>query len=177
MANGGGRRKGLKHIGLRQIVLAGAGLLAVLLAIGWATRTPPGERPYLRIAGKGFLFNYRLAEASYGFTAQLLRPVANASVIEARFEDPVGGPPILVTERLWPASRQYAIRTPGLAGIRKDRPYRVTVRLLEGWEHKPIFQTEFTVTSDLDGAVMPKAPLTIGPGYARNPAAVIGGRT
>ena len=163
--------RSLDRIRLSQIVIAGAGLLALLLAVGWATRTPPGETPYLRIAGKGFLFNYRIAEAYCGFTAQLMRPVADASVIEARFEDPAGGPPIVVSERLWPASRQYAIRTPGLTGIRKDRPYAVTVRLLEGWEHKPIFETAFTITSSLDGSVLPKVPLTIGPGYARNPAA------
>lgn len=163
--------RSLDRIGLTHVLGGGAVLLALLLAIGWATRTPPGETPYLGIAGKGFIFNYRLAEAYYGFTAQLQRPVANASAIEASFEDPAGGPPILVSERLWPASRQYAIRTPGLTGIRKDRPYRVTVRLLEGWERKPVFQTEFTISSSLDGALVPDAPLTIGPGYARNPQA------
>ena len=33
-------------------------------------------------------------------------------------------------------------------------------------------RVETKVHSDLDQSVLPKAPLTVGPGYARNPAAV-----
>lgn len=147
---------------------------AVLFGLGvggaaWVTRVPPGETPMLKIAGAGFMFNYRVADAYYGFTAYLMKPVRNASVIEARFEDPAGGPPILVSTRIWPDSRQYGVRSPNLTGIRRGRPYRVDIRLLDGIERVPVFETSLAVKSDLDDAVMPKEPLTIGPGYAKNP--------
>jgi hypothetical protein len=151
------------------IAAAAVFVLAVALA-AWATRVPPGETPYLKIAGAGFMFNYRVADSYYGYTAQLMKPVRNASVIESTFEDPAGGPPIRVETRLWPDARQYGVRTPNVRGIRKDRPYEVSVRLLNGIEREPVFEKRFTVKSDLDDTVMPAAPLTVGPGYAKNPA-------
>jgi hypothetical protein len=153
----------------RTLALCGVTLVLSLVAAAWAVRVPPGETPYLRIAGAGFMFNYRIADAYYGFTAQVMKPVKNASVIEARFEDPAGGRPIVATEKLWPKTRQYDLRTPPLHGIEKDRPYHVTVRLLQQGDGAVLFEDAFTVTSSLSSAVMPSAPLTIGPGYTKNP--------
>ncbi|WP_245413375.1 hypothetical protein [Mangrovicella endophytica] len=160
----------LADVSFGHVVAATLLLLGLLLGIGLATRQPPAETPYLKIAGAGFMFNYRIADAYYGFTVYVMKPVKTASVIEATFEDPGGGAPIVVREELSPRARQYGLRTPPLHGIRKDRPYQVRVRLLQWGDGAVLHDERFTVASQIDDAVMPKAPLTIGPGYMRNPA-------
>jgi hypothetical protein len=47
----------------------------------------------------------------------------------------------------------------------------VTVRVLDA-EGNAIQTVETKVHSDLDQSVLPKAPLVVGPGYTKNPAAV-----
>ncbi|MCP3055442.1 hypothetical protein [Aurantimonas marianensis] len=159
----------LDQISVRQVLLTGIGLVAILLAIGLATRENVADKPYLTIAGSGFIFNYRVADAYYGFTAIVEKPVRNYSRIEASFEDPAGGPPFLVSAKLTPRSKRYGLRSPPLSGIEKDKPYRVTVRLVQNGDGAVLFEDAFTVASQISGAVVPPAPLTIGPGYARNP--------
>ncbi|MEM5470545.1 hypothetical protein WNZ14_02305 [Hoeflea sp. AS60] len=44
-----------------KIIGAAAGLVIVLLAVGWATRDDPAEKPFLGIVGGGFVYNYREA--------------------------------------------------------------------------------------------------------------------
>lgn len=159
----------LDQISVRQVLLASIGLVAILFAIGLATRENVADKPYLTIAGSGFIFNYRVADAYYGFTAIVEKPVRNYSRIEASFEDPAGGPPFLVSTKLTPRSKRYGLRSPPLSGIEKDKPYHVTVRLVQNGDGAVLFEDAFTVASQMSDAVMPPAPLTIGPGYTRNP--------
>ena len=159
-----------RPVGLSQIVIGALGLLAILFAIGLAMREPVGDKPYLRIAGASFIFNYRVAEVFYGFTAEVQKPVRNLSLLEAEFEDPGGGPPIRVRERLNPRSKRYSLRTPPVRGVEKDRPYKVTVRLIQNGDNAILFEEEIAVRSQIADAVVPDQPLTVGPGYARNPA-------
>lgn len=151
-------------------VLAGMILvLAVLFAFGWATREPPAGKPYLKIAGASFIFDYRTSQAFYGFTAYLMKPVPNYSRIEATFEDPAGGPAFVVTKKLSPRSTRYGLRSPDLQGVKAHVPYHVHVRLLRNPDHAVLFQTDFTVASQQDQSILPEKPLTIGPGYYPNP--------
>ena len=159
----------LDKLGTQGVVTATVGLVAILLAIGWVTRETDADRPYLTIAGSSFIFNYREAEAFYGFTAVVQRPVKSYSRIEAVFEDPGGGPPIPVSVKLTARTTRYGLRTPPLRGIVKGRPYRVDVRLVQNGDGAVLFEDSFTVTSQMSDAVMPPAPLTVGPGYTRNP--------
>ncbi len=154
-----------------RIVLAAVVLAGVLFAVGWATRIDPGEKPVIAVAGGGFILNYRLADYYYGFTAMVQKPLESGSIIEARFEDPAGGVPIVVRERVSPASDRYDFRTPPLTGIEAGRAYKVVVRVLDREEKSEIFATELAFRSDVGDANLPKIPLTIGPGYHRNPAA------
>ena len=144
-------------------------VLIVAFSIGWATREDPANRPYLKITGSGFIFNYRVATAFYGFTAYLDRPVPNYSRIEAEFENPSGGPPILLSEKLSPRSRVYSFHTPPLTGISKGRPYSVHIRLVRHGDNAVLHDEVFTIASQQDSSILPEKPLTIGPGYHRNP--------
>lgn len=159
----------LRHLRFKHLLIGLVSLAAGLFAIGFLTREDVAEKPYLKIAGSGFIFNYRVADAYYGFTALVQKPVKNYSIIEARFEDPAGGPPHVVTSKLTPRSSRYGLRSPPLRGIEAGRPYRVSVRLVQNGDGAILFADAFTVTSQISDRIVPPAPLTIGPGYARNP--------
>ncbi|MCE7026743.1 hypothetical protein [Jiella avicenniae] len=159
----------LRDVSFKNVVFGLVSLAGVLFAVGLLTREEVADKPYLKIAGSGFIFNYRVADAYYGFTALVQKPVKNYSRIEARFEDPSGGPPHVVTRKLTPRSKRYGLRSPPLRGIEAQRPYHVSVRLIQNGDGTVLFDDEFTVTSQISDGVVPLQPLTIGPGYARNP--------
>lgn len=146
-------------------------LLAVLFAAGWLTRKDPAEKPLLDILGGGFIFNYRIADIHYGFTAVVQRPLESGSVIEARFEDPGGGNELVVRERVSPMTNRYSIHSPPVRGVEAGHPYKVEIRVLDRLEAEELWSTTFEVTSQVGDENMPRKPLTIGPGYARNPQA------
>ncbi|MBP0614352.1 hypothetical protein [Jiella mangrovi] len=159
----------LRHIRFTHVVGGFLSLALVLFGIGLLSRENMADKPYLRIAGSGFIFNYRVADAYYGFTALVQRPVRNYSRIEASFEDPAGGPPHLVSAKLTARTNRYGLRSPPLRSIEADHPYHVSVRLVQNGDGAVLFTDEFTVTSQISDRVVPPEPLTIGPGYTRNP--------
>jgi len=152
----------------RHVAVGLTGLAVILFVIGLMFREDVGKKPYLKIAGAGFIFNYRVSDAYYGFTAIVQKPVRNYSVIEAEFEDPAGGPPHRVRAKLTPRSKRYALRSPPLRGIEAKRPYRVSVRLVQNGDKAVLFERDFTVASQISDRVVPPQPLTVGPGYHRN---------
>jgi hypothetical protein len=116
------------------------------------------SKPPLALAGGGFIFNYRIAEVFYGVSLKPQRRIAAGAVLEGEFENPAGGPNLIVRETLGEPKLVYALQTPPLKGVKAGKPYRVEVRLIAR-----------TFTSDLDQEMLPEAPLTIGPGYTPNP--------
>ncbi|WP_245440123.1 hypothetical protein [Mesorhizobium sp. Z1-4] len=150
-------------------MIAAAALVALLFVAGWLTRQDPDERPYLDILGGGFVFNYRVADNFYGFTAIVRRPLESGSIIEAEFEDPAGGDPIMVRERVSPMTDRYAMRTPALHGIEANKPYRVTIRVLDRLETKEIWSATRSYSSQIGQERTPEKALTVGPGYHLNP--------
>jgi hypothetical protein len=126
------------------------------------------SKPPLAMAGGGFIFNYRIAEVFYGVSLKPQRRLAADAVLEGEFENPAGGPNLIVRETLGSTPKLlYALQTPPLKGVKAGRPYKVDVRLLEGG--KITGRLQRTITSDLDQDMIPDAPLTIGPGYTPNP--------
>lgn len=152
--------------------------------LGWRWHTIPGylvvaaavagceapAGPAIAIEGGGFVFNYRIAEVFYGVAVKPLRKLAPGTVLVAEFEDPAGGPDIVVREIVTGGRLSYGLRTPAVSGVRAGRPYRVviTVQAADGTE---VGRLERTFTSDLDQEANPVRPLTIGPGYTPNPEA------
>jgi hypothetical protein len=161
----------LDRISLPRIVAASVTLLAVLLAIGWMTREDPANKPYLKILGGGFMFNYRVADVYYGFTAVVDRPLPTGSIIEAAFEDPAGGPRYVVRTRVGTGTSRYALRSPPVRGVEADKPYHVAIRVLDRTEQELLWTHDLAFRSRISDRVVPDRPLTVGPGYARNPAA------
>ncbi len=63
-------------------------IIFVTFALLLAACGEDANAPYLSFAGGGFIFNYRNAEAFYGFVAKPLRTLPEGGVIEAQFEVP-----------------------------------------------------------------------------------------
>lgn len=160
----------LRWMTATKVLILAFGVLLVLFALGWATREDPRDKPYLHIAGGGFLFNYRIAEVSYGFTAMVARPIPTGTIIEASFEDPQGGRDLIVRRRVGTDTARYGFQSPPVRGVAAHHPYRVTVTVIdrERKNPEPIWRHSFTIASQISDDVMPERPLTVGPGYTRN---------
>lgn len=128
------------------------------------------DSPYVVVSGGGILFNYRIAEATAGIVAEVARPLPEDGIVEASFENPAGGPPIIDSKPVTEDRRRFSFVTPPLTGIKADTDYKVIVRVLDA-DGAELQRVETKVHSDLDQSILPKMPLTVGPGYARNPAA------
>jgi hypothetical protein len=122
---------------------------------------------YLAVAGGGFIFNYRIAEASYGIALKPMRELPADGVIEATFENPAGGAPFVVRREGPFNPTRIALSTPPVQGVVKDHSYKVSVMLKDasGTELQTI---ERTYESEVDQSVIPPRPLAIGPGYQKN---------
>ncbi len=128
-----------------------------------------GDKPYIEFAGGGFVFNYNIAEAYYGFVARALRRIPEGTVLEAEFENPDGGAPIVVRHTAIEGRAEYVFRTPGVQGVEADRTYQVNLRILESGTGKLLASYSKAFRSTADQAILPKVPTTIGPGYQLNP--------
>ena len=127
------------------------------------------DRPYLEFTGGGFIFNYRIGEAFYGFVAKPARKIPEGTEIVAEFENPAGGDPITVKQTAKPSQLQYMFRTPGVQGVVKDRAYSVIVKLIKPGSDQPLAVYSKEYKSSINQADLPNVALTIGPGYHPNP--------
>jgi hypothetical protein len=140
---------------------------AAMLALAGCSDEESG--PYLEYVGGGFIFNYRNAEAFYGFVARPLRGLPDGSVIEVAFEMPHQDLPYVTTEKAVPGMLQYTFQSPQVSGVEKGHPYKVVMRLLDGPAGKELGRYEKSFHTDVEQASLPSKPLVIGPGYTPNP--------
>jgi hypothetical protein len=148
-------------------LLRAAGCAALMMALG-ACRDADGEDERLAISGKLFIFNYRVATATYLVTLKPLGPLREGEVVVATFEDPAGGDPIVVRQKIWPKLDKITIESPPLRCVRKGRPYAVSLRV-ESADGQTVQSIETTMTSSEDQTVLPDRPLVVGPAYTPNP--------
>ena len=127
------------------------------------------EKPYLEFVGGGFVFNYRLAIADYGFVAKVLRKLPADSIIEARFENPEGGEPFVVAQATRRNRTHYVFRTPPVQGVEANRDYRVELLLLDAAAGRVLASYEKTYRSDVGQEMLPDSPTVVGPGHHPNP--------
>ena len=140
-----------------------------LIAITLAACTDEARTNYLDLQGRVFIFNPRLATATY-VVSQAIRktPPAGAQVV-AIFDNPAGGDALRIEQKLRDGQTQVALESEPLQCVRKGRPYTFTVTLLAA-DGAELQRLESSITSTLDQSVLPPAPLVIGPGYEPNPA-------
>jgi hypothetical protein len=146
-------------------VLVFSALTGLVLLTGCQRETAGGP---VELAGKLFVFNYRVATAYYEITLRKTAPVAEGSVAEASFENPRGGARLMVRQPVFAANDRIVLQSPMIHCVVKDRRYAVTIRML-GADGGVLQTIETTVVSDVDQTVLPAKPLVVGPGYAKNP--------
>ncbi|MCM2292072.1 hypothetical protein NAC44_06970 [Allorhizobium sp. BGMRC 0089] len=122
----------------------------------------------LKIAGKIFIFNYRIAEATYVLTLARNGPLPDDSYVEARFDNPAGGAPLTKREKIFPFWDKITVESPPVHCIVKNKPYAVNIRIVDG-KDKLIQTIDTTMTSTLDQTILPGKPLVVGPIYTPNP--------
>ena len=150
----------------RSVTLVALALLAMLGVS--ACRESGGEGKYFAIAGKLFVFNYRVATATYLVNLVPLQPVEEGQTAVASFEDPAGGEAIVVRRKIWPNMAKTTIESPPLRCVVKDRPYTVSIRI-EGPDGAVRQTIETTMASSEDQSLLPDRPLVVGPLYTPNP--------
>jgi hypothetical protein len=143
-------------------------MLAFALLLGGCQR-PASD--FFELNGRIFVFNYRLAYATYLITLQRMKPVEEGMRLVASFQNPAGGENLVVERKIFPAQEKISIESPHIECVRKDRPYAVKIDIFDA-EGRLVQSVETTVTSDLDESILPKEPLVSGPAYDRNEKAV-----
>jgi hypothetical protein len=133
-----------------------------------ACRESGGEGEYFALAGKIFVFNYRVATATYLVNLVPLQPVEEGQTAVASFEDPAGGEAIVVRKKIWPNMAKTMIESPPLRCVVKDRPYKVSIAI-EGPDGAVRQTIETTMASSEDQSLLPDKPLVVGPLYTPNP--------
>ncbi len=145
---------------------AAASLLLTLLFAAGCREVP--QDAYVELTGRIFVFNYRVATATYVITLGKLRPIPEGAMVETRFDDPRGGNALTLSEKIWPKLEKIAIESPPVFCIVKDRPYKfsIVIRDASGAE---LQRLDGAVTSSLDQTVLPDIPLVVGNAYEPNP--------
>ncbi|EJC78704.1 hypothetical protein Rleg4DRAFT_0272 [Rhizobium leguminosarum bv. trifolii WSM2297] len=122
----------------------------------------------VEVTGHLFVFNYRVASATYLLTLKKTGPIPDGSVIIAEFENPEGGDPLVLNQKIYPIDDKIALQSEKLHCVRKDRPYSVSVRLVDK-DGKVLQELKTQFRSDLDQTVLPSKPLVVGALYDKNP--------
>lgn len=125
--------------------------------------------PYVKIEGGGFIFNYRIAEAYYGFVARPLRDLPEGGSLEARFDNPDGSEPLVVRHPVRPNAIKYTFRTPPLKNVVANHDYHARLVVLDTDGATELGRYDKTFRTYIGQSVVPGKPLTVGPGYALNP--------
>jgi hypothetical protein len=142
-----------------------AALLLVLMSA--SCRDQAGDQ-YLELTGRIFVFNYRVAIATYVVTFAKLRPVPDGATLLTVFDNPAGGGVIELTQKVWPKIDNIAVQSPPVFCIVKDKPYAFKSTLL-GPDGTRLQEISGEVISSLDQTVLPDRPLVVGPYYTPNP--------
>lgn len=141
-------------------------LLPLALALAACQRETGGDP--LKLTGKMFVFNYRLAYATYLVTLEQTEPLPDGAIVKAEFENPAGGAPLTLERKIFPNLPRVVLESPDVTCVKKARPYKVTIAVV-GPDGGTLQSIETEVTSSADQNTLPAKPLVVGPGYDKNP--------
>jgi hypothetical protein len=120
------------------------------------------------ITGRLVVFNYRVATVTYLVTLKPIQPIGEGQAVVASFENPAGGTPLVMRQKLFAGHQKLTIESPPLECVVKDRPYKVSIRI-EDADGVLLQDIETTMVSSQDESMLPDRPLVVGPGYDPNP--------
>lgn len=142
-------------------------LLAAASLLLSSCQRDSGPEP-LVLTGKMFVFNYRLAYATYMVTLARAQPIDDGSTIVATFENPAGGAPLTLLRPGLSRLDKVVLESPYLQCVKKDRAYAITIEL-KAADGAVLQRIETTLKSSADQDILPERPLVVGPGYDMNP--------
>lgn len=145
-------------------------MLAALVALGAAGCSDDGRGAVFELDSRVFVFNYRVATATYLVNIAPDKPTTEPRVVVTSFEDPAGGDAIVVRKEIQPGYVMTTIYSPPVRCIRKDRPYRISIRV-ETAQGAILQQLDTTLVSSQDQTDLPEQALVDGPLYRPNPNA------
>jgi hypothetical protein len=162
----------MSRLPLKRLLLATliAGLPALV-----ACQRETGPDP-LELTGKMFIFNYRLAYATYMITLTKTEPVPEGSTVVTTFENPSGGAPLTLDRKLFAKLDKIVLESPDITCVKKQTPYAVTIEV-KGPDGAILQTLKTSVISNLDQDIMPAKALVVGPAYDKNPAVFRNGKT
>lgn len=146
-------------------------ILLILFCLGGLLLTAcedQSNKPYLKIVGGGFVFNYRYSAMNYGFVAKPLRPLPAGATLEASFDIPESDERYVTTLPVQDGKLQYAFETQPLQHVKKDTPYKTKLRLLEAGTGKELALVEQEFRTNTDQSTLPKIAPVKGIGYFPN---------
>ena len=126
------------------------------------------------VASKRVWMSKREAEGFYAvhkerpFFGELVDGMTSGPTIVAEFENPQGGTPLVLNQKVFPMDDKISVQSENLHCVVKDRPYSVTVKLVDK-DGKLLQELKAQFKSDLDQTVLPSKPLVVGAGYEKNP--------
>jgi hypothetical protein len=129
--------------------------------------TDDARQSYMSLTGRIFIFNPRVASATYVVTLSINKTPPEGSGVVATFDNPAGGPQLVVDQKIFPAQQKLSLESPNLTCIKKGRRYGFQVVLNDG-AGKELQRVESSIESTLDQSIMPDAPLVEGPAYDPN---------
>ncbi|RWI29009.1 MULTISPECIES: hypothetical protein [unclassified Mesorhizobium] len=151
-----------------RLAVVGAMLVAAATLGACRDTGNDGEGRLFEISGKLVVFNYRLARATFVVTLKPLQPMEEGQVAVASFQNPAGGEPLIVEQKVWPKLGKVSLESPALSCIARDRPYAISISITD--THGAILQKiDTTVMSTQDQSVLPDRPLVIDQLYTPNP--------
>ncbi|MER8691645.1 hypothetical protein NKI77_16615 [Mesorhizobium opportunistum] len=149
--------------------VVGGAMLIAAVALGACRDTgKDGEGKLFEVSGKIFVFNYRLARATYVVTLRPLQPMGEGQVAVASFQNPAGGAPIVVEQKVWPKLDKVSLESPALTCIVKNKPYAIAISI-KGADGAVLQKIETTLMSTEDQSILPDRPLVIDQLYTANP--------
>lgn len=137
--------------------------------VGIAACTDEARTSYLDLQGRVFIFNPRIATATYVVTLALRKEPPAGSKVVATFDNPAGGDPLRMEQPVRAGQKQVALESEPLQCVKKGRTYKFSVALLDS-SGKELQTVNSSITSTLDQSILPPVPLVVGPGYDPNPA-------
>lgn len=154
----------MRTANLIRIALAGS-----LFAVASGCREEPAaDGDPFAVSGKFFNFNYRVATATYLVTLKPLAPMQEGDVAIGTFENPAGGEPVVVRQKVWPKLEKVTLESDPIRCVVKDKPYAISI-VIEDAAGKVRQKIDTTLTSNLDQSILPDKPLVVGPVYTPNP--------
>jgi len=115
------------------------------------------EQPYFEFLGGGFIYNYRIGEMHYGFVVRARRTVPEGTILEARFENPAGGPRLVTRDVHQGRRLEYTFRSPSVRGVVKGRPYTAELVLIDAKSRRVIARYARTFKSSIDQTGLPRS--------------------